>query len=183
MADLNQKLNKYEKSEEMLLRLLKEKKLKGDLKRKALLNLGDLYFKRGKLNKAKLYLFKALSAFPGMKADIYKKMGYLFVKQGDVSLALRYFNKALQLSGERDISILEQLSSIYIDIGDCASAIQCLEKLIRRRNVFSDYKSLAICLEKMGIRAGGHAHVYFYDCLFCYRGDYYGPSGENSLCR
>jgi tetratricopeptide (TPR) repeat protein len=71
----------------------------------AYLNLGIIYYKKGKIKDSEKYFKKAIKIDPNY-AKAHNNLGSVYFKQGKFNEALKEYNKVLQLDKEGEIGVM-----------------------------------------------------------------------------
>ena len=95
---------------------------------RALVGMGETYFKRGNLEKANEYFRQAVNIFPEDEALAFT-VGEIFFKQGETDKAIEYFLLAVQIK-ESWAPAHRQLGYAYLNKGKYRLAVDSLKKFV-----------------------------------------------------
>ena len=127
-------MGEYDKAIEVYNKILDEVKAdKGSFEgdesaARALGSLGEIYVKKGDLEKASEYLKQAIDIFPEDEVLAFN-VGEIFFKQGEVDKAIEYFKLAVEIK-ESWAPSHRQLGYAYLNKGEYKLAIESLKKFL-----------------------------------------------------
>ncbi len=127
-------MGEYDKAVEAYAKILeKVKEEKGSIEgdesaAKALAGIGETYFKKGNLEKAREYLKQAVDNFPKDEALAFN-VGEIYFKQGEADKAIEYFLLAIKIN-ESWAPPHRQLGYAYLNKGKYKLAVDSLKKFV-----------------------------------------------------
>ena len=123
IADNLSKKGKYAKAEQFYKKALKNK---SNNKTVIFYNLGNLYYKWGKMGRAISYYEKCIDNAPSFKVP-YLNIGRIYYKYGKYYQALQYFDKYYQVN-DKDVETLLLLGDVLLELKIYSQADQFYKK-------------------------------------------------------
>jgi class 3 adenylate cyclase/predicted ATPase len=130
---------------------------------RVMLRLGQVWEKRGDLQKAESHLRQALAQlgdtstmFPVLRARIYSALGSLGRRRGDLTAAQEWLEKGLALVSDTEhydvlSSILNRLGGVHYNRGEWDKAADCTERALELRERMGDVVGSARSLNNLAI--------------------------------
>ena len=140
-----------------------------EVRAQVMLQLGQVWEKRGDLQEAEDWLHRGLAQLRGagvklseLDARIYSELGWLSSRRGDLTAAQEWLEKGIALLGETEhydvlSSILNRLGFVYYSRGDWDRAAMYVESALELRQRLGDLVGYARSLGNLGVlkRTGG----------------------------
>jgi class 3 adenylate cyclase/tetratricopeptide (TPR) repeat protein len=130
---------------------------------RVMLNMGQVWDKRGELDEAGEWLRQGLMeldrtgmASPDLRAEIYSELGWLSLRRGGLSAAQDWLGRGLELvqgTEHYDVlsSILNRLGGVHYHRGKWQAATECVERALELRKQLGDIVGMARSFNNLGI--------------------------------